>query len=959
MITTTDGILTALLGPTNTGKTYRAVERLLTHHSGVIGFPLRLLARENYDRLVALKGREAVALVTGEEKIIPIFARYFVCTVESIPSHFQGDHEFDFVAIDEIQLCADPDRGPVFTERLLKMRGRKETLFLGAETIRPVLQKLLPECQIETQQRFSQLSYSGSQKISKLSPRTALVAFTINDLYALAELLRRHRGGTAIVLGALSPRTRNKQVEMYQSGEVDFMVATDAIGMGLNMDIHHVAFASLRKFDGADYRRLNAAEFAQIAGRAGRYQKNGTFGVTGTTPDLSEEEIESIESHNFEPISALFWRNANLDFSSAKNLLRSLDAGSGHPLLIKGWPADDYLALQKLMQREDIAVQLKSENQVRLLWDICQIPDFRKTLSEQHQELIATLFHYLNGNNKFLPEDWVKSQIERLNKTEGDVDGLMARISHIRTWTYIAYRPDWLQHAQEWQVLTRAIEDKLSDALHDGLTKRFVDRRSTSLLRGKNEGLGLLAGVRADGSIVVEGHEIGHLQGFHFIPDTKVSGSELKLMMNIARTSLKQEIKNRMSQFLNALPKQITLKDEGVLYYQKDPTNPLPGEPVARLKKGATILQPDLDLLHTDLLDGADEKQAYEFLSNWLKAHIFTSLQILMDLVSDESVSGAVRGIGFQLFEKMGLVPRAQVDDLIATLTTEDRKILRQKKVKLGPVLVFCPDLNKPASVRLRALLWCLFHDKNLPAQTPRDGAVSTQIDTAQADADFYAAIGYPIYGPRSIRIDMLDRVMNTIYDTADKGKFRAQHKMAEWFGCSIADLYAILEAMGHKRIATPKIIPTSEIVESEPKMADAGVEVGAEALSVSVSEADEKPKTENPKPVLDEFILRKGKAHLSDEQNKPAIKHINTEKKFSSDKKEKWKNTFKAKKPEDEKESKSNPKFSDSKKKKFKEREGENRRENMGSKGDQGRVYSAQAKVEDNPFAILQQLKK
>jgi ATP-dependent RNA helicase SUPV3L1/SUV3 len=923
------GQITALLGPTNTGKTYQAVEAMLTHHSGIMGFPLRLLARENYDRIVALKGAAAVALVTGEEKIVPATARYFLCTVEAMPL----DRGFDFLAIDEIQLCADPDRGHIFTDRLLCARGIKQTMVMGAETVAPLLRSLVPDIDIRLQGRFSQLTYSGFKKLTRLPARTAIVAFTINDLYNVADMIRRQRGGTAVVLGALSPRTRNAQVEMYQSGEVDFMVATDAIGMGLNMDIHHVAFASTRKFDGQRLRALNSAEMGQIAGRAGRHTKDGTFGVTGPVHDLDEDMVEAIETHHFDTLEMLSWRNSNLDFSSPRNLLRTLEVGSGKAQLAKGWPADDFQALDKLTQRDDIMVRTPDENRVRLLWDVCQIPDFRKILSESHQELLSQVYLYLTEKG-VLPEDWVATQIMRLDKTDGDVDTLMNRIAHIRTWTYIAYRPDWLKRPDHWQEISRAIEDKLSDALHEGLLRRFVDRRSSILIKGKSEPGTLLGGVHSDGALVVEGHQVGHLDGFRFIPDTAVSGQDRKLIMSVARSILKPELERRIEMILTAQPKQLSLKDDGQIFFQKDATNPLPGEPLATVKKGASLLQPEIELLNSDLLEGQDKAAVTDHVALWLKSHIYTVLEQLFALITDETLPASARGIAYQVFEGTGIIPRGQVEDLIATLDPEGRQALRSKKVKLGPLLIFLPDLNKPAAVRIRGLLWSLFNDQPLPAPVPRDGAMSVVVDPAAINPDFYRAIGYPVYGTRAVRIDMLDRVINSIYDSAKDGKFQAQHAQAEWMGSPIADLYGVLTAMGHRRIEKP--------AEEEKPVVPAAAEEAAVAPAIVTEESGavvlDVPKPA-VKPELDWFFLRKGKVHVEQAARAPRPDRPKFEKKKF-----------------DPKTDKSDKKVSDFKKKKFGGRD--DKRNDDRKEKPEPRVFSAQAKSEDNPFAVLQNLK-
>jgi len=507
--------LWAVLGPTNTGKTHLAIERMLGHQSGMIGFPLRLLARENYDRIVALKGARSVALITGEEKIIPPNPSYYVCTVESMPL----DRRVDFLAVDEIQLCGDAERGHVFTDRLLHARGVNETMLLGSDTIRPLLRRLVPEAEIAARPRFSTLRYAGAKKLTRLPPRSAVVAFTVSDVFQLAEAMRRRRGGTAVVMGALSPRARNAQIGLFQSGEVDYLVATDAIGMGLNMDLDHVAFARLVKFDGFAPRRLAAAEIAQIAGRAGRHMSDGSFGVTGDITELEQETVEAVENHRFDPLRRIYWRNARLDYRSLGGLIASLETRPHVHGLASSRPADDLLALRALAQMPEISNLARHPEAVRLLWEVCQIPDFRKVMSDNHARLLAQIYRHLASPSGRLPTDYVAGQVSRLDRLDGDIDTLMTRISHIRTWTYITHRGDWLNDAPAWQERARAIEDNLSDALHDRITQRFVDKRSAVLVRKLASPGDLLASVSAAGEVKVEGHYVGSLDGFRFRPD--------------------------------------------------------------------------------------------------------------------------------------------------------------------------------------------------------------------------------------------------------------------------------------------------------------------------------------------------------------------------------------------------------------------------------------------------------
>lgn len=943
-----DSPVIAVLGPTNTGKTHYALEQMVTYATGVIGFPLRLLARENYDRLVRLKGVQAVALVTGEEKIIPPHARYYVCTVEAMPL----DQQFEFLAVDEIQLCADPERGHIFTDRLLRARGLKTTLFLGADTMQPIMQYLIPDIEFQSRPRLSQLTYKGFKKLTRLPKRSAVVAFSVDDVYMMADLIRRQRGGTVVVMGALSPRTRNRQVEMYQAGEVDFMVATDAIGMGLNMDIHHVALAATRKFDGHRARPLSAAEMAQIAGRAGRHTADGTFGITGRVRGLDDEVVEAIEQHRFEPLPALCWRNSLIDFTSPQALLASLEQGAGNGVLIKGRPADDVLSLLSLTRRDDIMARATDIPRVRLLWDVCQIPDFRKTMNESHQEMVADVFTDLVDSGA-IREDRVAEQIRRLDRLDGDVDSLMTRIAHVRTWTYITHKSEWVRNADEWADKARAIEDKLSDALHEGLMRRFVDRRSAILIRAMEEGGSLLAGVRPGGEVVVEGEEVGHLEGFRFVPDSSATGRDFKAVMAAARGALRPEIQKRLRVMLNAVPKQFRLNDDGHILYQADPTNPMPGVVVATVVKGARALQPDVSVLDSNLIEGQDREAIANKLKEWLKGHIATVLEPLVALEKEEESEAApVRGIAFQVYEAMGIVPRANLEELIAGLDPEMRKVLRQKQIKLGPILVFIPALNKPAAVHLRALLWSLWHDKPLPAKIPGDGMVSKALaNENDVNIEFFSAIGYPVYANRAIRVDMLDRIVSAIYDSAKGGTFKATHAMAEWLGCSIPDLYTVIEAMGHKKISDPVEQKVTEAVAAAdapaavpeaPAIVEAAQEVPVEAPAEAVAETPVVPAVQ-VKPELATFRLRKGKAYgeQGGGERKPRPEHSGDKKPFRN-----------ADKKPFSKDDKHKPRKEGRKPDKFGDRKGRDDRE--------PRIVASAAasSAGESPFSVLQKLK-
>lgn len=863
---TDGGTLQAVLGPTNTGKTYYAIEQMLAHDTGVIGFPLRLLARENYDKLVKLKSKSQVALITGEEKIIPAAARYYVCTAESMPL----EKDFDFVAIDEIQLCSDPDRGHIYTDRLLRARGKKQTMFLGSDTIKSLLEVIVPDIDIISRPRLSELKYTGFKKVTRIPKRSAVVAFSIDEVYQIADLIRRQCGGTAVVMGALSPRTRNRQVEMYQSGEVDYMVATDAIGMGLNMDIQHVALAGTRKFDGQRVRELSNAELAQVAGRAGRYKTNGTFGVTERVHDLDSETVEAIENHKFNALSQIVWRNSSLDFRSPRALLGSLEVKSSKRYFTRGRMADDHKTLCALMNDDAIMARASSQAQIRLLWETCQIPDFRKTMSEAHTQIISDIYSFLCDDG-VIADHYAQERLGNLDKTEGDVDTLMARLAHIRTWTYITHKPGWLDRSAGWQEMARSIEDKLSDALHDALLKRFVDRRSAVLIQAMDSHGELMAGVKASGEVVVEGQQVGKLKAFRFYADDSLAGSEYYTVIKAARNALKPEIKRRIGLMLKAEDKQFSLNDKGELFYQANPTNPTPGEAIGRIKKGQQPYKPVLEVDDSDLLEGQDKVAVQQHVNAWLSRHLETVLDKLpsFENVNDEELSAPVRGICFQLYEAFGIVERAGLEDLIAELDEERRKELRSKNVRLGPVLAFMPNLNKPAAIKLKALLWNIWNDKELPAQTPNDGLTSYSVEGQDVNANYQRIIGYPVYGNRAIRVDILDRVISAVYDGSNQGKFQAKHEMAEWLGCSIADLYSVLEGLGHKKVHDPA--EQEESKEAAPKE-DAEVQEAKEEpkeVSEEVSEEgvqEEKPveavKAEAEKPELATFVLKRGKAY-------------------------------------------------------------------------------------------------
>ncbi len=754
--------LTAVLGPTNTGKTHHAIDRMLDYDSGMIGFPLRLLARENYDRVVALRGRARTALVTGEEKIVPPRANYFLCTVEAMPV----GREVDFLAVDEIQMCADPERGHVFTDRLLRARGRRETMFLGAASMGPLIRSLAPGVEHVSRPRLSRLSYAGPRKITRLPRRSAVVAFSVNEIYAIAELMRR-RGGAAVVLGALSPRTRNAQVELYQNGDVDFLVATDAIGMGLNMRIDHVAFAGIRKFDGRAYRRLAMAEIAQIAGRAGRHLSDGTFGPIAEIGSFEDELVAAVEEHRFDPIAGVSWRNADLDFGSVAALRRSLERPPSAPGLERGREADDQIALAHLARDPELARRASSPDTVRLLWDVCRIPDFRKTTPDVHAVLLGRIFRHL-GDGGRLPADWVAAQIAPLDRTDGDIDTLMARIAHVRTWTYISYRSEWIADAETWQARTRDLEDKLSDALHDSLTRRFVDRRAAA----RRE-----ATVGGDGEVAVGGERVGRVEGFRFVADDSGTGAPTG--------ALRREIEARAAALAAAPDSDFAVSANGVLSWS--------GAAVARLTKGADILSPTIRLLPGEYLSAALQETVRRRLSDWTGARVSEALAPLEALRAAE-LRGLARGIAYRIVEGLGSVPRRSVAREVRELSREDRAALRSCGVRFGAETVFVPSLVKPAAVAWRALLWSV--DAALtPREPPAAGLVTVPADPP---AGFLEACGYRVIGERAVRIDVLDRVAVDLQRQSREGKLDIGAAQLNLLGLSMDAARPVFEALGY-----------------------------------------------------------------------------------------------------------------------------------------------------------------
>jgi ATP-dependent RNA helicase SUPV3L1/SUV3 len=781
----------AVLGPTNTGKTHLAITRLLGHASGSIGFPLRLLARENYDRMVAAKGIRYVALITGEEKIVPPEARWFSCTVEAMPL----DRRVEFLAVDEIQLCADADRGHVFTDRLLHARGLVETMFLGAETIRPLLHRLVPEAEIETRPRLSQLSYAGPAKLVKLPPRSAIVAFSAAEVYAIAELIRRGRGGCAVVMGRLSPRTRNAQVALYQDKEVDFLVATDAIGMGLNMDVNHVAFAGIQKFDGHRPRRLTAAEVAQIGGRAGRGMRDGTFGTTGTCPDLAEEIVEAVEAHVFDPIESLAWRNSELDFSHIDRLLESLTAPPPISGLTRGNDASDLETLAALAREPEIRGLAAGRGQVRRLWEACQVPDFRKITDDSHVRLCARIFGHLARDEK-LPADWLNQQFAALAGTEGDIDTLMARLSGVRVWSYIAARGDWVPDAASWQGRARDIEDRLSDVLHERLTARFVDRRAAHLMRRLEEvesGDELLSAVTARGEVVVEGHPVGHVAGFAFLPDPLAEGPEKRLVLRAARRSLREEMPRRVGLLEESPDAVFCLGRDHVITWQD--------APVARLRPGPEFVRPMVECLDSEFLDGPQRERIRLRLQSWIDGRIARELVPLFNAVARAEKDAELRGPLHRLLEAGGVVVGGSPDIAPAL-----RGALKAVGARAGRFALYVPDLLKPRAAALRAQLWAVRAKVPVP-DLPNPGLVSLSLAEVPQSA-FLEAMGWVAVGPVLLRLDIAERVAAELAFSTRGRPAPVPLEIGQRLGIRADLLPAVLRGLGLRILPAPSLAP-------------------------------------------------------------------------------------------------------------------------------------------------------
>jgi ATP-dependent RNA helicase SUPV3L1/SUV3 len=845
--------VTAVLGPTNTGKTHMAIERMVAHKSGLIGLPLRLLAREVYGRVCDKIGVANVSLVTGEERITPKGAKYQVCTVEAMPEYTNAD----FVAIDEVQLATDLERGHFFTDRILNLRGKHETMLLGADTMAAALHDLLPRISITTRPRMSVLEYAGSKKITRMPTRSAIVAFSADEVYAIAELVRRERGGAAVVTGSLSPRTRNAQVELYQNGDVDFLIATDAIGMGLNLDVNHVAFAQDTKYDGFQFRKLTASELAQVAGRAGRHTKDGTFGTTSRVQPFEDELIQSLETHTFAPAKILTWRNRNLNYASITELKFSLEKPADHRRLMKAPPNADIIALDRLSNDPDIIDITNSSERVKLLWDVVKTPDYRKISPASHAEILAQVYLDVAREGK-INEIWFADQVASNDNTNGELDALSTRIANIRTCTYLSNRDDWLENATEWREKTREVEDRLSDALHETLTKRFVDRRTSILMKRLKENRMLEAEIGDNGSVSVEGHAVGHLKGFRFVADVSEGGKDAKALNAAATKALSAEIEKRADRLAASPNSDIVLGNDGTMRWL--------GEAVAKLAKGDTPLKPRVIMLADEQLTGPALDKVVARLERWVSNHINTLLKPLSDLEANQELNGIARGIAFRLVENMGILARKDVADDLKNLDQDMRSIMRHNGVRFGAYHVFIPLLLKPAPSQLICLLWAIANDKmeavgltEVPGLSAA-GRTSAPVDES-FEKTFYGLSGFKLLGAKAVRIDILERLADLIRPTTswkqDSGNekpegavdgraFYVTPAMLSILGATHEDMVTILKGLGYKeeKRLEADIKPAAETAD------EAAVDVPEPAETKTDAEATSEEPVE-PKSIL------------------------------------------------------------------------------------------------------------
>ncbi len=779
--------ITAVLGPTNTGKTFLAIETMLSFDTGMMGFPLRLLAREVYDKVIKKVDPKIVALITGEEKIIPANAKYYFCTVESMPV----DKILDFVGIDEIQMCSDHERGHIFTDRLLNLRGEKLTMFMGSNSMRNIIEKLGEDIEYIDRKRLSKLTYSGHKKISRIDRKSAIIAFSGEEVYAIAELIRRQKGGAAIVMGSLSPKTRNSQVSLYQSGDVDYLVATDAIGMGINMDLDNVYFSNLKKFDGKKLRRLKLSEISQIAGRAGRYLNDGSFGITGDCGEISSEEIELLENHKIDEIHTIFWRNPNLDFKSGDKLIKSLEERPGKSWLRKISECEDEKVLKYILKDTEKLQIFNNENELKLLWECCQIPDFVKKTYGNHLEVVGKVFNFLRESPGKITNKYMKQQLSILDKLDGNVDSVSNRIANVRTWSYVANKNGWVENQDYWVERTKFLEDRLSDRLHEELTKSFIDKRASVLAKGLKQDIIFETKIVDNEKVMINNQFIGNLKGLKLELDFKIGDldSDIKSLKKASRQNVGPEILERINQIIKT--KNIELKNDLKIYWNNFP--------IAFLSKGNDYLRPEINAIVDDVVETKDKNKLQNFLKEWLSEKINKELGSLIKLKDIKSSNSSTRALSYMLYENNGVLKRENLEKLLKEIDQTERKVLRDQGVKFGRYHVFLHKLFKPSVVSLRLILWKNYNEKNYNLEPPTFG-LNFLSNRKFTDKNFMLLCGFEKFDEYFVRIDILERLFLEIIgsDSIKSSKIEVVPKMLNLLGCSKENFLKLIKKMNY-----------------------------------------------------------------------------------------------------------------------------------------------------------------
>ena len=779
--------ITAVLGPTNTGKTFLAIETMLSFESGMMGFPLRLLAREVYDKVIKKVDPKKVALITGEEKIIPAHAKYYFCTVESMPV----GKILDFVGIDEIQMCSDSERGHIFTDRFLNLRGEKLTMFMGSNSMKNIIEKLEDDIEYIDRKRLSKLTYSGHKKISRIERKSAIIAFSAEEVYAIAELIRRQKGGAAIVMGSLSPKTRNSQVSLYQSGDVDYLVATDAIGMGINMDLNNVYFSNLKKFDGKKLRRLKLSEISQIAGRAGRYLNDGSFGITGECGEISAEEIELLENHKIDEIHTIFWRNPKLNFKNGEVLIKSLEEKPNKNWLKKIAECEDEKILKYILRDAEKLQIFNNENELKLLWECCQIPDFVKKTYGNHLEVVGKVFNFLRESPGKITNKYMKQQLSILDKLDGNVDSISNRIANVRTWSYVANKNGWIENQDYWIERAKYLEDKLSDRLHDELTKSFIDKRASVLAKGLKQDIIFETKIIENEKVMINNQFIGNLKGLKLELDFKIGDldSDIKSLKKASRQNVGPEILKRINQIIKT--KNIELRKDLKLYWNNFP--------IAYLSKGIDYLKPEITVIVDDVIETSDKNKLQNFLKKWLNEKVNKELDSLIELKDIKSHNSSTRALSYMLYENNGVLKRDNIKKLLSNIDQEERKILRDRGVKFGRYHVFLYKLFKPSIVSLRLILWKNYNEKNYNLEPPTFG-LNFLNDKKFTDRNFMLLCGFEKFDRYFVRIDILERLFIEIIgsESIKNNKIELVPKMLNLLGCTRDNFLKLIKKMNY-----------------------------------------------------------------------------------------------------------------------------------------------------------------